>query len=284
MEESTGWMEVSLPNWQTTDITQKSYVIRKWKIWPLPAETVACPENPGSFITAVLTQPATGSDEVGLTKTLQKLEVLGLERPRELYADRAYISGQAIEQAKEEGWELISLAQPSAARAGLEKPYRIEAFNISIKERKARCPQGKMSSTCSKLTEAQSGKISFRFEFGRQCQSGPQKAACVPKAQTHRTITVGVHHENLQQRRRDQQSEAFALRMQLRNAIKGTTSELVRGCGCERDFTGGPSDAQALWPFCQQTGHSERGNGGLPHRIGDGLQREGKGISEEALA
>src|SRR6516225_1663938 len=86
-------VEVSLPNWQTTDITQKSYVIRKWKIWPLLAETVACPENPGSFITAVLAQPATGSDEVGLTKTLQKLEVLGLERPRELYADRAYISG-----------------------------------------------------------------------------------------------------------------------------------------------------------------------------------------------
>ena len=33
----------------------------------------------------------------------------------------------------------------------------------------------------------------------------------------------------------------------------------------ERDFTRGPSDAQALWPFCQQTGHSERGNGVNPH-------------------
>jgi hypothetical protein len=35
----------------------------------------------------------------------------------------------------------------------------------------------------------------------------------------------------------------------------------LRGSGGERDFTGGPSDTQALRPFCQQTGHSWRGNG-----------------------
>jgi transposase len=190
------------------------------------AETIACDDKQSGFITSVLTQPATQSDEVGLAATLQKQEALGLERPQELYTDGAYISGQAIDQAKEEGWELVGPAQPSAARAGLEKDYRIEAFAISLRERKALSPQGKTSTACSKLTEAKTGKISYRFEFGSQCHSCPQKAACLPSAQAHRTITVGAHHESLQQRRRDQQSE--------RNAIEGTLSELVRGYGLRR--------------------------------------------------
>jgi Transposase DDE domain len=120
-------------------------------------------------------------------------------------------------------------AQPSASRAGLEKAYRIEAFDISITERKAICPDGKTSTNCSKLTEEKSGKVSYRFEFGSQCQDCRLKGACLPSTQLHRAITVGTHHESLQQRRRDQQSEEFALRMHQRNAIEGTISELVRG-------------------------------------------------------
>jgi len=34
-------------------------------------------------------------------------------------------------------------AQPSASRAGLEKQYRIEAFDITITERKGVCPDGR---------------------------------------------------------------------------------------------------------------------------------------------
>jgi hypothetical protein len=111
-----------------------------------------------SFITSVVTQQATESDDAGLPATLQKQQALGLERPKELYADGAYISGKAIDQAKEEGWELMGPAQPSASRAGLEQQYRIEAFDISITERKAVCPDGKTSTNCSKLTEDKSGK------------------------------------------------------------------------------------------------------------------------------
>jgi len=71
-------------------------------------------------------------------------------------------------------------AQPSASRAGLEKAYRIEAFDISITERKAICPDGKSSTNCSKLTEEKSGKITYRFEFGSQWHGCPHRAACVP--------------------------------------------------------------------------------------------------------
>jgi hypothetical protein len=113
------------------------------------AETVASQEDQSSFITSVVTQRATESDDAGLPATLQKQEALGSEPPTELYVDGAYISGGAIHEAKEAGWELIGPAQPSASRAGLEKEYRIEAFDVSITERKAVCPDGKTSTSCS---------------------------------------------------------------------------------------------------------------------------------------
>jgi len=203
---------------------------KEWKGYKIQvAETVASQEDQSSFIASVVTQRATESDDAGLPATLQKQKALGLGLPSELYTDGAYISGRAIQEAKEAGWQLVGPAQPSASRVGLAKEYRIEAFDISITERKALCPDGKTSTNCSKLTEEKSGKVTYRFEFGSQCHSCPHKAACVPSALPHRTILVGAYHEELQQRRRDQQSEEFQLRMHQRNAIEGTISELVRG-------------------------------------------------------
>ena len=94
----------------------------------------------------------------------------------------------------------------------------------------------RLAPNCSKLTEDKSGKITYRFQFGRQCQDCAHKAGCVPSAQAHRTILVGAHHEALQQRRRDQQREEFQLQMHQRNAIEGTMSELVRGHGLRQLF------------------------------------------------
>jgi transposase len=203
---------------------------KEWKGYKIQvAETVASQEDQSSFIASVVTQRATESDDAGLPATLQKQKALGLGLPSELYTDGAYISGRAIQEAKEAGWQLVGPAQPSASRVRLAKEYRIEAFDISITERKALCPDGKTSTNCSKLTEEKSGKVTYRFEFGSQCHSCPHKAACVPSALPHRTILVGAYHEELQQRRRDQQSEEFQLRMHQRNAIEGTISELVRG-------------------------------------------------------
>lgn len=208
---------------------------KEWKGYKIQvAETVASQEDQSSFIASVVTQRATESDDAGLPATLQKQKALGLGLPSELYTDGAYISGRAIQEAKEAGWQLVGPAQPSASRVRLAKEYRIEAFDISITERKAVCPDGKTSTNCSKLTEEKSGKVAYRFEFGSQCHRCPHKAACVPSALPHRTILVGAYHEELQQRRRDQQSEEFQLRMHQRNAIEGTISELVRGYSLRR--------------------------------------------------
>lgn len=151
-----------------------------------------------------------------------------------MYADGAYISAEAITKAKKEGSNLMGPAQPSPGATKQTELYRIEAFDVDIRRRKAICPQGKMNTECSKLTEKETGKVTYRFEFGRQCRSRPVKGLCVPKGQPHRMIRVGALHEVLQKRRREQKTDAFKLRMQRRNGIEGTISELVRGHGMRR--------------------------------------------------
>jgi len=56
------------------------------------AETVVSQEEKSSFITSVVTQRATESDDAGLPATLQTQEALVMERPAELYTDGAYFA------------------------------------------------------------------------------------------------------------------------------------------------------------------------------------------------
>src|SRR6202043_2533454 len=148
--------------------------------------------------------------------------------PTDLYVDGAYVSATRLHEAKDQGWELIGPAQPSANRVGLRSAYRIEAFNIDIAKRSARCPSGYLSTQCSRLEEAKRQKVSLRFEWSYHCRGCPLRSECVPAGQSHRTIVVGQYHDLLQQRRRHQQTEQFKERMQQRNAIEGTISELAR--------------------------------------------------------
>ncbi len=186
------------------------------------------------FITSIVTQKASESDDPGLDQTFQDQAQSGLDRPTEFYVDGAYVSAARLYQAQEEGWQLIGPAQPSANRFELKSAYRIEAFDINIAKRTARCPSGYASTQCSRLVEAKRQKVSFRFEWSYHCRSCPLRSECVPAKQSHRTIVVGQYHELLQQRRRDQQTEEFKERMHQRSAIEGTISELARAHGLRR--------------------------------------------------
>jgi transposase len=192
------------------------------------------PLNQKRFITSIVTQKAIASDDPGLEETLSDQALSGLERPTELYVDGAYVSAARLQEAKNQGWELIGPAQPSANRSGLGSAFRIEAFNIDIAKHRARCPSGFLSTQCSRLEESKRQKVSFRFEWSYHCRGCPLRSECVPAGQSHRTIVVGQYHDLLQQRRRDQQTEQFRDRMQQRNAIEGTISELARAHGLRR--------------------------------------------------
>ena len=55
---------------------------------------------------------------------------------------------------------------------------------------------------------------------------------------------MGEHHTLLQNRRQEQQTDAFQERMKQRNAIEGTQSELVRGHGLRRARSRGLAKAR----------------------------------------
>jgi transposase len=201
------------------------------------AETVAEDSGePGavsrSFLTAVETQPATGSDEAGLEQVLAVQAEQGLDRPSELYVDGAYVSGAKLAEARREGWELIGPAQPPAQKGG---ELHADVFEVSIQERRAVCPGGKVSRQCSRLAEQATGKVTYRFEWGSSdCRECPLRAQCVTGSQTHRTLVLGEHHEALQARRQEMKTPEFEQKKRRRNAIEGTQSELVRGHGMRR--------------------------------------------------
>ena len=185
----------------------------------------------GNFLTSIVTQKATGSDDAGLPATLEKQKAMGLEPPSELYVDGAYISAESLVQAEREKRELLGPAQPSPHR---ENVFGAEKFDVRVEQRRAFCPAGKESTQCSRLEEKQSGKVSYRFEWSWHCHFCPWREKCVGANQKHRTLVVGQYHTLLQKRRREQNTSPFLERMRIRNGIEGTQSELVRAHGLRR--------------------------------------------------
>jgi hypothetical protein len=115
----------------------------------------------GRFITSVVTQKATESDDAGLDLTLEVQKTAGLGKPAELYVDGAYVSGVHLKSAIEQSYELVGPAQPSAGRANIPEAYRIEAFTIDIAGRQAICPGGFKNTQCSRLEESANHRVKW---------------------------------------------------------------------------------------------------------------------------
>jgi hypothetical protein len=184
-----------------------------------------------NFITAMVTQPATASDDAGLPLVEQEEAAMGLEKASELYVDGAYMSAERLAQAHAEGRELIGPAQSSPKR---DDRFSVENFQIKVEERKAICPADKENTQCSRLEEQGTGKVMFRFEWSTHCHECPLRERCLGKGQRHRTVIVGQYHTYLQARRQEQRTQEFKDKAKRRNAIEGTQSELVRAHGLRR--------------------------------------------------
>jgi len=185
-----------------------------------------------NFLTAVMIQRATESDEAGRQQVLEEQAEMGLEKPEVEYVDGAYVSAKEIVQAEEEGRRLMGPAQP--APSPRNQAFSAEAFQVSVEERKAVCPAGKPSTQCSRLEEEKTGKVSYRFEWSWECADCPLRERCVGQGQKHRSLVVGEHHTALQNRRWEMKTPEFKQAMKKRNAIEGTQSELVRAHGARR--------------------------------------------------
>jgi len=193
--------------------------------------TLAVGEPTRNFIVGMVTHPAYEHDEVGALKMEQEQARMGMDKPSVQYVDSAYISASKLVEAKAQGRELIGPALPGPQKDGR---FTAAQFQINVEARHAVCPAGKVNTQCSRLVEASTGNISYRFEFSTQCHDCALAAQCLGKGQQHRSLVVCEHHTALQSRRQEQQTPAFRQRMKHRNAIEGTQSELVRAHGLRR--------------------------------------------------
>jgi IS5 family transposase len=208
---------------------KKEHVGYKVQVAETVCEATLAPGEPTrNFLRGIVTHPAYQSDEAGARQMEVEQAQMGLEKPPVEYVDGAYISAQKLVEAQAQGREIIGPAPPPPQKDGR---FTTADFQINVEERKAICPAGKTNTQCSRLEEAVSGKVSYRFEFSTHCHDCPLRNRCLGQDQRHRTLVVGEHHTALQNRRQEQQTPAFQQRMRHRNAIEGTQSELVRGHG-----------------------------------------------------
>jgi transposase len=198
------------------------------------AETVqeqprAAGEPTANFLTAIATQKAPASDKAGMAQVLVEQKAMGLQAPSVIYVDGAYVSSEALKEARDEGRELRGPVPASPDRG---KVFTVEAFDVHVEEHYALCPANQRSSNCSRLEEHSTGKVVYRIEWNKTvCGSCPLRGQCVSPGQDHRTSVVGALHSILQDRRREMQTDAFQEDMHRRNGVEGTQSELVRGYG-----------------------------------------------------
>jgi len=212
---------------------RKEHVGYKVQVAESVSEAILAPGEPTrNFILGIVTHPAHESDEAGALKMQAEQAAMGLEKPPVQYVDAAYVSAEQLATAAAEGRELIGPA-PKAPDNN-DGRFTTEQFQVTVEERKAVCPAGKENTQCSRLVEAETGKVSFRFEWSSHCAQCPLREQCVAPKQKHRSIVVGEHHSALQARRQEQKTAAFKKQMKHRNGIEGTQSELVRGHGLRR--------------------------------------------------
>ncbi len=226
--------------WATKDLAKNT----QWEGYKVQvAETVPetdVPKEKGDpteqFIVEVATTKAIASDLAGMQQVLAAETRHHNDSPGELYVDAAYVTDDALAQAKTDGRELIGPPRPSGNAPG--NGFSAEQFDVDTANRKAICPAGHTSRQCSLIHDTCNNSIFLRFEWAGLCDNCPLQKQCTKSRAGRRILVVGVHHDLLQERRRQMQTEEFKKLLRRRNGIEGTMSEYTRGGGRRTRYHG----------------------------------------------
>jgi hypothetical protein len=220
--------------WACKDQAKK----KQWEGYKVQiAESVAEDQGPKQkgepteqFVTEATTTEAIASDLDGRERVENNQREHGEGVADELYVDAAYVTDDTLANAHAQGRELMGPARPSTNPSGKDL-FDATAFDVKVAQRKAVCPAGHESRQCSRLHNQQSGQVNYRFEWGSLCDDCALAGQCTRSRSGRRMLVVGEHHDELQQRRTEMQTEEFGKKMQQRNGIEGTISEFTRAGG-----------------------------------------------------
>ena len=147
-----------------------------------------------------------------------------------MYADAGYVTENTLAQAQQSGMELLGPTRPDPHKG----PYNADAFHVDIEKLQAVCPQGNLSTQCSRIRDTYMGTEYYRIEWASQCDSCPVQKQCTRSKSGRRILVVGLRHDLVEKRRAEMRKSVFSKSMHPRNGIEGTHSELVRGHGLRR--------------------------------------------------
>jgi transposase len=225
--------------WSSKDLAKtKTWVGYKVQV----SETVSDTDEPKKkgepteqFLTEVTTTEAIASDLDGMKRNLLAQAKHHDDEPAELYVDAAYVTDDTMAEAKEQGREIIGPArQPGNPTHLLD----VDQFDIDVGNRTAVCPAGHISRQCSLINDRYHTSVYYRFEWAGLCDACELQKQCTQRKDGRRHVSVGRHHDLLQQRRREMKTDAFKLTMHRRNAIEGSISEFTRGGGRRTRYRG----------------------------------------------
>jgi hypothetical protein len=184
------------------------------------------------FITDVEIVPAMRQDNQCLTAIQDRLVERGLP-PGKQYVDQAYMSGYHIADSLSKGIDLRGYVR----EGNLSKPegFRLRDFEIDIEQCRAICPAGKKQAKWVRAKPGVNNLIAYHVQFGPQCQLcpyfGPDLCTDKPNG---RHLGINAHHDLIQARRLETETEAFRQEMHIRAGVEGTVSEMVRSHGLRR--------------------------------------------------
>ncbi len=177
------------------------------------------------FIIEMLTTEAAQDEMSGLAETLRTEQEHHGIIPQAMYADAGYVTENTLTQAEQNGIELLGPTRPDPHKGA----YNSNAFHVDIDKRQAVCPQGNLSSQCSRIRDNYMGTEYYRIEWASQCDRCPVQKQCTRSKSGRRTLVVGLRHDLVQKRRKEMREAGFSKSMHPRNGIEATHSELVRG-------------------------------------------------------
>lgn len=187
------------------------------------------------FITEITTTEATASDLEGMHKNLNDQQHYHADRPQELYVDAAYITDDTLAEAEQQGRDIYG---PARCPGNPKHVFDVDMFDINTNTRTAICPAGHTSSQCSLIHDAYNNTVVFRFEWGRLCDECQMRKQCTRRKDGRRHVSVGIHHNLLQKRRREMKTDEFKQIMYRRNGVEGTISEFARAGGRRTRYRG----------------------------------------------
>jgi hypothetical protein len=116
--------------------------------------------------------------------------------------------------------------------------FGTDAFDVDAAHRQAVCPAGYASRQCSLIHEGSKKDTYLRFEWAGLCDECPLQKQCTHSRTGRRILVVGIHHDLLQDRRRQMKTEEFKKLLRRRNGIEGTISEFTRTGGRRTRYRG----------------------------------------------